>query len=73
MSSAGHGEDRVKVQLLFADEGAFHHEELDLPASVLEGYHRLIDGLREDPAVLKRMYLDLNRLTAAWVEEGQEG
>lgn len=60
----------VRIRLLFADEGAFHHENLDVPSSVTEDYDRLIDGLREDPTVLKRVYLDLGRLAAAWVEDG---
>lgn len=64
-------EKKVRVRLLFADEGAFHHESVEIPPSVVEGYDRLIDGLREDPAVLKTVYLDLGRLTAAWVEEGE--
>jgi len=64
-------EERVKVRLLFADEGAFHHEHVDLPASVVEGYDRLIDGLREDPEVLRRVYVDLGRLAGAWVEESE--
>jgi len=63
-------EKQVRIRLLFADEGAYHHESLDVPISVVEGYDRLIDGLREDPVALKRVYLDLGRLAAAWVEEG---
>jgi len=65
-------DNQVKVRLLFADEGAFHHEDLILPSVVVEGYERLIDGLREEPSVLKRVYVDLGRLTAAWVEETEE-
>jgi hypothetical protein len=61
--------ETVKIRLLFADDGAFHHELLALPAAVVEEYDRLIDGLREDPEVLKRMYVDLGRLAGAWVEE----
>ena len=60
---------QVKVRILFADEGTFHHEDLDLPSSVVEDFDRLIDGLREDPEVLKRVHLDLGRLAAAWVEQ----
>jgi hypothetical protein len=60
---------QVKIRLLFADEGTFHHEELELPLSVFEDYDRLIDGIREDPEVLKRVHLDLQRLVAAWVED----
>ncbi len=62
----------VRIRLLLADEGAFHTQELTLPPSVVEEYDRLIDGLREDPAVLKKVYLDLGRLAAAWVEEEEE-
>ena len=59
----------VTIRILFADEGTFHHEDMGLPASVIEEYDRLIDGLREDPEVLKRVHLDLPRLVAAWVED----
>jgi hypothetical protein len=59
----------VTIRILFADEGTFHHEDMELPASVIEEYDRLIDGLREDPGVLKRVHLDLRRLVAAWVED----
>lgn len=65
-------ENQVKVRLLFADEGAFHHEDLVLPSVIVEGHERLIDGLREEPSVLKRVYVDLGRLAAAWVEETEE-
>jgi len=64
-------DDKVTIRLLFADDGAFHHEDLTVPLSMLGAYDRLIDGLREDPEVLKRIYLDLGRLAAAWVEEGE--
>jgi len=59
----------VRVRLLFADEGAYHHEDLHLPASVVENYDRLIDGLREDPALLKKVFVDVGRLCGAWVLE----
>ena len=61
----------IRVRLLFADQGAFHSEDLRLPAKAFEGYERLIDGLREDPGLLKQLYLDVHRLSAAWIlEEG---
>jgi hypothetical protein len=60
-------DERLTVKLVFADSGAFHHEELDVPASVARDYERLIDGLQEDPELLKRIYLDVGRLCAAWV------
>jgi len=65
-------EEKVKVRLLFADSGAFHHEELEVPASSVQGYDRLIDCLQEDQALLKGIYLDLERLCGAWVVEGKD-
>lgn len=61
---------RVKVRLLFVDEGAYHHEEVEIPASSLDGYDRLIDCIREDEAVQKRVYVDMARLCSANVVEG---
>ena len=55
----------VKVRLLFVDDGSFHHEEVRVPEEALAGYDRLIDCLREDPSVLKRVHLDVERLCAA--------
>jgi hypothetical protein len=60
-------EKRIRVRLLFADSGAFHHEDLELPASVFHEYDRLIDCLQEDAGILEGLYLDLGRLCAAWV------
>ena len=57
-------------RLLFVDEGSYHHEEVKLPNDSLEAYERLIDCLREDPEVLKRMYVDVSRLCAAHRLEG---
>ncbi len=62
-------EGRVKVRLLFVDEGSYHHEEVELPAEALDGYSRLIDCVREDEAVQKRVYVDVARLCSAWVVE----
>ena len=63
--------DRVSVRLLFVDEGSYHHEEVSIPASAVDGYDRLIDCVREDPAVLKRTYVDVERLCAAHVIEDE--
>ena len=61
----------ARVRLLFVDGGAYHQETVSVPRTLLAGYDRLIDGLREDPAVLKQIYIDVDRLAAAWlVEEG---
>jgi len=61
---------KIRVRVLFADSGAFHHEDLTVPESVVREYDRLIDGLREDPQALKNAYLDVGRLCAAWLLDG---
>jgi len=60
---------RVKVRLLSVDEGSYHHEDVEIPAEALDGYARLIDCVREDEAVQKRLYVDVERLCSAWVVE----
>ena len=65
-------EDQVRVRLLFADSGVFHHEEVDVPASLVQRYDRLIDGLREDQEFLKGVYLDVGRLCAAWLVDERD-
>ena len=60
------GEPEVRVKLLFVDGGSYHHETLTVPARALEGYERLIDCLREEPSVLARVYVDVDRLCAAY-------
>ncbi len=62
-------EARLKIRLLFVDEGSYHHEEVEVPAEGLEGYDRLIDYLREDEAVQKSLFVDVKRLSAAWVAD----
>jgi hypothetical protein len=59
----------VKVRLLFVDDGSYHHEVIELPAESVESYERLIDCVREDPTVLKRLHVDLDRLCAAYLTE----
>ncbi len=59
----------VKVRLLFVDEGSYHHEDVEIPAASLEPYERLIDCVREDEAVLRRMYVNVERLCAAYLVE----
>lgn len=61
-----------RVRLLFVDEGVYHHETLSLPGDAVDSYERLIDWLREDPAVLARSYVDVDRLCAAYVLEEAE-
>lgn len=57
----------AKVRLLFVDDGSYHHEEIDIPAGALDEYDRLIDCVREDPAVLKSVHVDVDRLCAAYL------
>lgn len=67
-------EDVTAVRLLFVDEGSYHHEVVPVPTRVLDDYDRLIDCLREDPAVLSRVYVDVDRLCSATVVgEGEDG
>ena len=57
----------VRVRLVLSDGGVFHIEEIEIPSASAAAYERLIDCLREDPEVLKRMHLDVERLAAAYV------
>lgn len=66
-------EGSVKVRLLFVDDGSYRNETIRVPAGVLESYDRLIDGLREAPEILGRIYVDVERLCAAHVVDGEEG
>ena len=67
MASSKNG--TVRVLLVFADHGEFHRENVEIPAASLERYGTLVDCLREDATVLKRMHLDPKRLCAAFVME----
>lgn len=55
----------LTVRLLFVDEGSYHHEDVRIPVGALEGYERLIDCIREEPEVLKKVHVDVGRLCAA--------
>ncbi len=56
----------TKVRFLFVDEGSYHNEEIEIPAASVDQYERLIDCVREDPVVLKRVHVDIDRLCAAY-------
>ena len=62
---------RVRVRLLFVDEGAYHQETVSVPRQALDQYERLIDCLREDPDVLRETFIDVGRLAAAWLLEDE--
>ncbi len=55
------------VRLLFVDNGQYHHEDISIPTDTLSRHERLIDCLREEPDVLKRVFLDTERLCSAHV------
>jgi hypothetical protein len=59
---------QVAVRLVFADAGAFHDVLIHIPADVLSRYERLIDALREEPAVTAEIFVDPHRLVAAYIE-----
>ena len=55
------------VRLLFVDDGRFHHEDIAIPTDTLSRHERLIDCLREEPEVLKHVFVDMARLCSAHV------
>jgi len=59
----------LKIRLLFADRGSFHHEDVEVPAEAVARHERLIDCVREDPEVLKALHIDVDRLVAAFRTE----
>lgn len=63
--------EKAQLRLLFVADGSYHHEDVTVPAEVLESYDRIIDCLREDPAVLRELYVDLDRLCSARVVRGE--
>lgn len=60
------------VRLLFVDEGSYRHELIRLPTDALDRYERIIDCLREEPSVLKRVYVDVDRLCSASVVDDED-
>jgi hypothetical protein len=64
--------ESVRVRLVFADEGTFHAETVEVPGERLQEYERLIDLLREEPSVTRGVYVDLDRLVSAYLLESDE-
>ena len=62
----------ARVRLVFADEGTFHAETIEVPRDRLDEYERLIDLLREDQSVTRNTYVDLRRLVSAAVLEPKD-
>ena len=63
---------RVKVRLVLADGGDFLVQDVTVPQASLEPYDRLIDALREDPEILRELYVDHARLCAAQLLRDKE-
>jgi hypothetical protein len=63
------GSTMIQIRLVFADEGTFHEQTIQIPAEKLADYDRLIDLLREEPSVTRQMYVDLKRLVSANIAE----
>ncbi len=61
--------NRATIRLVFADEGTFHAETIQVELGKLEQYDRLIDLIREEPSVTRNVYVDLDRLVSAMIEE----
>ncbi len=59
----------MKVRLLFVDDGEYHHETVEIPAGSIDAHQRLIDCLREDDAVQKKIFVDVDRLVAAQLDD----
>jgi hypothetical protein len=57
----------TSVRLVFADEGAYHAETIQVPIDKLGDYERLVDLLREEPSVTRQVYVDMKRLVSAYV------
>jgi hypothetical protein len=55
------------VRLVFADQGTFHAETVQVPLEMLDRYERLLDLLREEESVTRQMYVDMARLVSAYV------
>ena len=67
MSTTG-STDVADVRLVFADRGSFHEVVVRLPAHLLGSYERLIDALREEPAITNQVFVDPRRLVAAFLD-----
>ena len=57
----------VQVRLVFADQGTFHAETVQVPHDLLGRHDRLVDLLREEEAVTRQLYVDMGRLVSASV------
>lgn len=64
---------RIRIRVLYAGRGGYHAEVISVPGGGIEDHERLIDFIREDPAVAAKCYIDAARLCSAQlVEEAAE-
>jgi hypothetical protein len=61
----------IQIRIVFADEGAFHAETVTVPSAGVDAHDRLIDFLREDPEVTRRLHLDMRRVVSASRLDGE--
>lgn len=59
--------DRIRVRVLYAGRGGYHTEVISVPGGGMVEHERLIDFIREDPAVAAECYIDAARLCSAQV------
>ena len=59
--------ERIRVRVLYAADGGYHSEIISVPGGGLKEHERLIDFLREDPAVAAECYIDPERLCSAQI------
>ena len=61
--------NRIQVRVLYAGRGGYHTEVISVPGGGMEEHERLIDFIREDPAVAAECYIDAARLCSAQLVE----
>jgi len=64
--------DRMRVRVLYAGRGGYHSEVISVPGGGMAEHERLIDFIREDPAVAAECYIDAARLCSAQVVDEEE-
>ncbi len=64
--------DRMRVRVLYAGRGGYHSEVISVPGDGMAEHDRLIDFIREDPAVAAECYIDAARLCSAQVVDEEE-
>ena len=63
---------RVKVEVLYVEDGGYHAQTLTLPAGGRGEYERLIDFVREDADVLRECYIDVDRVCSVHVVDDDD-